>query len=279
MITRKSLALNRIAAPGLTLERFFALAKSLEIEQVELRNDLPGGSVTDELPASEVAQLSARAGVKVCTINALQKFNLEAARAEVERELQVLAETAMQLGCGGVVLCPNNDVGDRRTSEQMYRETVAALCAWKPTFERTGMLGLVEPLGFPESSLRSGLLALRAIEEAGGACYRIVHDTFHHALGPNPADLVQTPAYVERVGLVHISGVESGIPKEQYRDAHRILVGPRDRLDSRGQVRSLMSSGYTGQVSFEPFAAEVQRLAPEPLRQALEDSLRFLLAA
>jgi 2-keto-myo-inositol isomerase len=278
MIAHDRIALNRIAAPRAPLARFLGLAGSLGLDQVELRNDLAGGSVTDELHADEVAQLAAEEGVKVITINALQRFNLAAALPAVKQELEALAATARVLGCPAIVLCPNNDAADRRTPEQMQRETAAALVALRPTLERAGLHGLVEPLGFPESSLRSGRLALEAIDTAGGECFRIVHDTFHHALGQDTSALLEDPAYVSRVGLVHASGVEASIPVEQCRDAHRVLVGPEDRLDSRGQIRALLSAGYAGPISLEPFAPEVQRLEETRLRVAIEESLRYLLA-
>ena len=44
------------------------------------------------------------------------------------------------------------------------------------------------------------------------------------------------------------------------RDAHRVLVGPADRLDNVGQLRRLLSAGYAGPISFEPFAAELRAL-------------------
>ena len=278
MIVRERMALNRIVAPRAPLPRFLALVGRIGLDQVELRNDLAGGSVTDELHADEVARLAAEEGVKVITINALQRFNLAAALPAVQPELEALAAAARALGCPAIVLCPNNDTADRRAPEEMQRETAAALVALRPTLERAGLHGLVEPLGFPESSLRSGRLALAAIEQAGGECYRIVHDTFHHAIGPDTAQLLEEQAYVSKVGLVHASGVEASIPLEQCRDAHRVLVGPEDRLDSRGQIRALLSAGYAGPISLEPFAPEVQRLEETRLRVAIEESLRYLLA-
>jgi 2-keto-myo-inositol isomerase len=59
------------------------------------------------------------------------------------------------------------------------------------------------------------------------------------------------------------------------RDAHRVLVGPRDRLGNLAQVRELFAAGYVGYLSFEPFAAEVQDLADKaPAIRASMDFLR-----
>lgn len=46
---------------------------------VELRNDLPGGAVLDGLSASRVRALAEAYGIRILTINAIQRFNLDMA--------------------------------------------------------------------------------------------------------------------------------------------------------------------------------------------------------
>jgi 2-keto-myo-inositol isomerase len=41
------------------------------------------------------------------------------------------------------------------------------------------------------------------------------------------------------------------------RDPHRVLVDANDRIDNIGQLRALRAGGYSGPLSFEPFAASV----------------------
>ena len=56
-----------------------------------------------------------------------------------------------------------------------------ALTALAPLLRSTGVVGLVEPLGFPECSLRLKREALDAIDAVEGAdVFKLVHDTFHH---------------------------------------------------------------------------------------------------
>ena len=129
---------------------------------------------------------------------------------------------------------------------------------------------MVEPLGFAECSLRSKKTAIQAIQESGYEGYRLVHDTFHHYLGPDEV------VYPEHTGLVHISGVETDIPTSQIRDAHRILIGARDIMDNKAQIRDLEAQGYTGIYSFEPFSADVQNMSLANLKEALAASLEFL---
>lgn len=276
MLERSRFAINRITCPALSIPDFFGLAHALGIEQVELRNDLEDGHVTDELTPHEVAESAEEHQVEVITINALQKFNLAELREQVIDGLEQLAATAVAMGCPAIVLCPNNDPKDFRPAAQKFKETVEALEALRPVLERHGLVGLVEPLGFVECSLRSAREALRALDAAGGDCFKLVHDTFHHHLGPDGPALLDEPAYADRVGLVHLSGVEAALPKEQLRDPHRVLPGGDDKLESRAQIQRLTAAGYAGPISFEPFATEVQELERDALERALARSIEAM---
>jgi 2-keto-myo-inositol isomerase len=82
-----------------------------------------------------------------------------------------------------------------------------------------------------------------------------VHDTFHHHLAGEPE------LFPALTGLVHISGVtDPEVTVSDMRDPHRVLVDADDRLGNVDQIQALLDQGYTGLFSFEPFAAEVQRL-------------------
>ena len=94
-------------------------------------------------------------------------------------------------------MCPLND-----GTPVSHADLVAALKAMAPILRERGLVGLVEPLGFPISSMRTKRQAVAAIDEAGGGdVYRLVHDTFHHHLAG------ETEFFPERTGIVHISGV------------------------------------------------------------------------
>jgi 2-keto-myo-inositol isomerase len=99
------------------------------------------------------------------------------------QELKEMIRLAVAIDCEAIVLVPTNDVNDKRDSDVITQETVAALKALGPLFENNGIRGYVEPLGFAECSLRSKVSALQAIQESGFSNYKIVHDTFHHYLG------------------------------------------------------------------------------------------------
>lgn len=264
--------LNRIIYPGVPMEQFFALTRDMGLHTVELRNDLPGGQILDGLTPEAVKALAETHGIRIATINAVQHFNLGSMLDAVYADAQNMVATAAAIGCQAVVLCPHNDVNDGRTADQCYQETVAALQKLAPLFQDSGIVGLVEPLGFEECSLRSKETAIKAIQESGYAGYKLVHDTFHHYLGPDDG------VFPDYTGLVHISGVETTIPAAQIRDEHRILIGAQDMMKNMAQIQALESQGYTGLYCFEPFSSAVQSLGLDDFRSALSESLHFITA-
>lgn len=246
-------ALNHMVAPQLGLAAFFGLARELGLADVEIRNDIAGQAILDGTPAAAVRDAAAQAGVTILTINALQRFNeWNAAR---EREAEALASYAADCGARALILVPTND-GSGGEFGRRQENLVLALGGLKRILSRHGITGLVEPLGFASCSLRLKREAVEGIRAAGGeAVFRLTHDTFHHALAGDPE------IFADMTGLVHISGVEDpGLALGAMRDAHRVLVGPGDRIGNVAQLRALLAAGYAGPVSFEPFAGEVARL-------------------
>lgn len=240
-------AINHITAPKLSLEQFFATARELGLTEVEIRNDLP-----DIVGASDPAAVKAaaeRAGVTIISINALYPFNVWS--GDLPARAVAMADYAAASGAKALVMCPLND-----GTAVSFDDLVTALKAMKPILEKRGLTGLVEPLGFPVSSLRTKAEAVRAIDAAGGGdVYKLVHDTFHHHLAG------ETEFFPERTGLVHISGVtDPAVSVADMLDAHRVLVDDDDRLENIAQIKTLAAVGYKGPYSFEPFATEVHEL-------------------
>jgi 2-keto-myo-inositol isomerase len=250
-ISHPVFGINHIAAPRMAPAEFFRLARSLGLADVEIRNDLEGNAIVDGTPASEVRAAAAEAGVRIATINALQRFNEW--MPERESEAIELADYACDVGARALVLVPVND-GSGQADGERQANLQAALAALKPILEERGILGLVEPLGFEICSLRSKREAVDAIKAIGGeGRFKLVHDTFHHHLAGEPE------LYPAMTGLVHISGVtDPDVSVSDMRDPHRVLVNEDDRLDNIGQMRSLLKLGYDGLFSFEPFAREIQ---------------------
>jgi len=276
MIKRSKFSLNRIIYPKLNLEDFFKFTKNLDLNKIELRNDLPGGEIIDGYSNEQLKELSKKYGVEILTINALQKFNLAAILPETIKELKKLINLSLSIGCKAIVLCPNNNINDKRGSEGIFEETVKSLKSFGPLFQDSGMQGYLEPLGFEECSLRSLVTAMKAIQESGYTVYKTVHDTFHHHIGPDTFDTIENNYDISHTGLVHISGVECNIPVEEHRDNHRVLVTEQDRLQTKEQIELLLKLGYVGNISFEPFSQKVQEMEIEKIKSAINNSIEYI---
>jgi 2-keto-myo-inositol isomerase len=255
MIKRSKISLNRIIYPKLELEDFFEFTKALDLNKIELRNDLPGGEIINGYSHEQLKELSKKYGVEILTINALQKFNLAAILPETIKELKKLINLSLSIGCNAIILCPNNDVNDKRNSEEIFKETVKTLKTFGPLFQDNGMQGYLEPLGFEECSLRSLVTAMKTIQESGYPVYKIVHDTFHHHLGPDTFDTI----------------------KNDYDISHRVLVTEQDRLQTKEQIELLLKLGYAGNISFEPFSQKVQEMEIDPENTLLVFYLYYIL--
>ncbi|WAP66760.1 TIM barrel protein [Jiella pelagia] len=256
-------AINHISAPKLSVEDFFAMVRRLGSDQVEIRNDIP--DVMNTVAPGDVQTAAEKAGVEILSINALYPFNVWS--GDLPERAVKMADYAKACGAKALVMCPLND-GTAVSRDDL----VSALKAMAPILSERGLTGLVEPLGFPISSLRRKAEAIEAIEASGGAdVYRLMHDTFHHHLAG------ETEFFPEWTGLVHISGVtDPDVAVDDMLDAHRVLVDGRDRLENLKQIEALLSSGYAGPFSFEPFAEEVHGL--EDPQAALEESITFIKA-
>ncbi len=249
-------ALNHIAAPKLSIEDFFAMARNLGVTEVEIRNDLP--DVVGTVAPEAVKAAAETAGVEIISINALYPFNVWS--GDLPGRAVALADYAKASGARALVMCPLND-----GTPVAHEDLVAALKAITPILRERGLVGLVEPLGFPISSMRTKKEALTAIDETGsGDVYRLVHDTFHHHLAG------ETEFFPERTGIVHISGVvDPDVAVDEMLDPHRVLVDGADRLENVPQIEKLVARGFRGPFSFEPFASEVHALAdPETALRA-----------
>jgi 2-keto-myo-inositol isomerase len=262
-----SYAINHMVAPRKSFDELVALAQALGLDAVEIRNDLPGTAIQDGTDAAQMRDQAQAGGVRILSINALQRFNEWNAEREVEA--RSLARYAHDCGASMLVLCPVNDVSYRLSESARLSGLRDALRGLAPILAEAGVTGLIEPLGFQESSLRLKSEAVEAIEDLEvGDRFRIAHDTFHHYLAGEPQLLA------DWTGLVHLSGVDDGnLPLSTLRDLHRGLVGPDDRLGNIAQICALLAGGYDGPFSFEPFASSVHA---GDITAALESSIHWI---
>ncbi len=271
VINKNRFALNRMVYPLVSLEDFLALAGEAGINKIELRNDLEGKGIIDEFDTSDFLKIRNRYGISIETINAVQKFNLPSNFKNAYKEIENLVSLSEAIGCRAVVLCPNNDVKDKRSAEDFIRDTSEALSSYISLFKNSGITGLVEPLGFAECSVRSKEAAVKAIDASGGrGVYKIVHDTFHHYLGTDKT------FYPEYTGLVHISGVEADVADSDMRDMHRVMISSADRISNIEQITELEKGGYKGVYAFEPFSSEIHNMKKFEILPAIENTINYI---
>jgi 2-keto-myo-inositol isomerase len=246
-------SLNRTCAPNMTLAQFIGLAKRVGVAALEVRNDIIDQEFANGMEASQLREVLAEAPIGLASINALQRLNdWDQDRAQ---EALGLARYAADLGAPGIVLCPVIDVAHGWTEAELEEKLRHALRMLRPILLDSGVTGYVEPLGMKGSTMKRQGTAVAAISDvAGWDAYRICHDTFQfYRCG-------DTQMFPERVGLVHISGIDrTDLPADELTEPDRGLVFEGDRAGAIDQLRALISGGYAGYVSVEPFNPAVQR--------------------
>ena len=264
-------SLNQICAPGLSVEAFLDLALATGCTGVELRNDLADKRLSkaaflDGRTPEEVGRAASDRGLDILGLSEVYGFDRWS--PEMHQKVVRLATQANACGAGSISLIPSNDgpYGDPEARDEAFTRALSEIV---PILERAGnLVALVEPLGFLTSSLRRKREAVDVIDRIGGqGRFQLVHDTFHHHI----ADEMEW--FPDRTGIVHISGIaDPALSKTQMQDAHRGLVEEMDRLNNIQQIQSLVSRGYEGFFSLEPFSPAVHRLpdAASAIRKSLD---------
>lgn len=266
-------ALNQATTPNLSFDAFLDLATALGCVGVEPRNDMKR-PLFDGLDPAAAGALTRRKGLRMVCLSQVYPFNdwTDARAAEVA----ALIATAEQSGAETISLIPRVD-GEGTAEGERQATLRRVLRAILPILRDTGVVGLVEPIGFPQSSLRIKSEAVEAIEDIGGtAHFKLMHDTFQHALAAD------TEFYPRHTGIVHISGISDRVtPMSEKLDAERKLIDAGDRLDNIGQIRTLLHGGYDGVFSFECTSPDIHDLRDpaEPIRQSIEFLTKSLHAA
>lgn len=185
--------------------------------------------------------------VRFVAINALKRFDAWNDTRAVEATA-ALARYAHECSAAALVLCPVNEPANRRSLNLRAEALRTALTALAPILRASAITGLIEPLGFPQSALRTKRAALSTINAtATSDTFALLHDTFDHFLSG------ETELFPLRTMLVHVSGVvDHTLPISSIRDEHRALITDQDRLGTLAQLRP----GYTGPVSLEPFVPD-----------------------
>lgn len=273
-IDRSRFCINRKIAPALSIEEFFQVVQKCGLNKVEIRNDMPSGKILDDLTPEQFNELTKKYNIEVVTINALYPFNLPAKREQVTKTAIEMLETAKTVGAKAVIMCPYNEP-DSRSTAQRIGDSVDSIQYFTALFAQYGIDGLVEPLGFPVSSLRSFTLSGELIK-AVGSPFKMTLDTFHHHLAELPIENYASTVDINQVGLVHLSGVEATRPVETLLDEDRIMLSKKDVLRSKEQVMELEKLGYQGIYAFEPFSSVLNNWTAADIEHAINESIAYL---
>lgn len=253
-------ALNQKTAPHLSYEAFLDLAKALGCVGVEPRNDL-GRGLFDGISPREAGAMAREKGLRLLGLSEVYPFNDWSAKTG--SAVQALIDAAVESGAETFSLIPRVD---GKATEDGVRQTALrqAIREILPMLAGINLFGLIEPIGFASSSLKHKAELVDAIEAEGGkAKFRLVHDTFQHAIAGGGT---LYPAYT---AMVHISGISDPLPVlDETLDAHRVLVDGDDRCGTLAQIAAFSNAGYDGPFSFECTCPLVQTSG------AIEDDIR-----
>lgn len=246
-------SMNRTCAPQLLLEDFIKLATGVGVDAVEIRNDISGREFADGSPAKDIRSKLDDAGLKVASVNALQRFNDWNADRKIEAEK--LIRYAAELGAPGLVLCPVHNIDHGWTEEEAEKNLRIGLRALAPILNDYGLIGYVEPLGMEGSTMKKQAMAVSAIQDVDGLdVYSLCYDTFQFFRCGD------TQVFPEHIGLIHVSGITRlDLNPSELLEPDRGLVEDEDRVENIKQLSSILKTGYKGFVSMEPFDPLVQQ--------------------
>jgi len=245
-------ALNQMTVRRLGYVPFLDLAQKLGCTGVEVRNDL-GRPLFDGIDPAEAGRMARDRGLRLLGMSEVYAFNSWS--DDIRLKVETIIAAAKASGAETISLIPRND-GTQTGNGERQANLRIALKEILPMLEAADMVGLVEPLGFGRSSLRSKEELVGVIEalDAVGR-YKLVHDTFHHTLASGG------PFFAAHTGIVHFSGVvDPSLSVDQMEDEHRVLVDEHDRLGNIDQIKALFAAGYDGAISYECFAPEIHEM-------------------
>lgn len=260
------MALNHMTMAHASTFALLNTATALGCVGVELRNDLKT-PVFDGMTPEDMRQTADQRGLRILVLAEVYGFN--DATDHARTQAQNLIQVARKCGAEAIALIPriHDTPVDRQTQRQLLHDALTVL---RPILEGNTVIGLIEPLGFANSSLRFKADVINVLDAMGQPdCFGLIHDTFHHALAG------EKDVFAHKTHIVHISGVsDPDVTLADMTDAHRGLVDQKDRLGNLDQIQRLKTDGYTGPFSFEAFAPDVHAMT-DPTN-ALSASTAFI---
>ena len=236
----------------MTIQDFIGLTKKVGINAVEIRNDIEGREFADGTKAKDLKAKIDDAGLRLASINALQRFNDWT--SERDNEARSLIEYTATLGAPGLVMCPVHVPGHGWSEAELERKLRESLKMLRPIFQDHGVTGYVEPLGMTHSTMKRQATAVEAVGDIDGwDAFELCYDTFQFFRCGDDR------LFPEHIGLTHISGItRPDLAPEELTEPDRGFVESTDRVGNIEQLKTLIGAGYQGFISIEPFNPEVQ---------------------
>lgn len=278
MIAKERFCLNRKAAPAIPLTETIQLVSELGVPNVEVRNDLYGPpdntTILDHLSGQRVANLLNEKQVNVETINAIGNMDNRDMIRENLKSLTSMLEMTKDFDLKNIIFCPVRSTDDHRSIEQRKTDAIANVRDYSSVLKQYGVNGLIEPLGFADSTLRTPWEGQAVIDAAGVDNFKLVADTFHYYLAGVTDEQFIHKVDVNYVGLVHLSAVTTTTtPLENLDDQDRYMLSSDDIMESATLAKKFENAGYQGLYAFEPFSDDLKKWDINQVKQAFVDSI------
>lgn len=277
MIELNRFCLNRKAAPGISLEETIPLVASVEVTNIELRNDLYGSvdnnAILDHLSGKHVADLLKENHVSVETINAIGNMDKRDSIEDNLRSLTEMLEMSKDFSLKNIIFCPVRSKDDTRSSEQREKEAIANVKEYSKLLAKYNVGGLLEPLGFEDSTLRTPWEGQNVINKSGVDNFKLVADTFHYYLASVTPKEFEEKVDVNYIGLVHLSSVIDRKARNVLDDQDRYMLDKNDVMESAQWAKRFETAGYRGLYAFEPFSDDLKKWNAEKVKDELMKSI------
>ncbi|MCO6543340.1 MAG: TIM barrel protein [Lactobacillus sp.] len=280
MFSIERFCLNRKAAPAISLDKTISLVASLGIKNIELRNDLYGipdnSSILDKMSELDVKRVLEDNDVSVETINAVGNMDRRDMIDDNLASLTEMLDMTKDLQLKNIIFCPVRSKDDVRSARQRQEDAIANIKDYSQLLKKYNVNGLIEPLGFEDSTLRFPWEGQFIIDQAGVDNFKLVADTFHYYLANVTDDDFDNKVDVAYIGLVHLSSVMNNKSRRYLDDQDRYMLDEADIMNSIHIAHNIENAGYHGLYAFEPFSDDLKQYDEQRVKDELVKSIKLV---
>jgi len=239
-------SLNTSTIQPANLVEKIRIAGAAGYDGIEIWNDDLDAYVGEGGLLQDVRKMLADAGLEVPTVLHISGWLDAADGPEYSKALEDARrrmDQAAAIGAQRIIAGPPRGACDYQRSAKRYAELLAI-------GREYGVLPALEFLGFVQevNTIRALWKIVSAVDDGDKS---VVLDTYHIFRGGSSIedlDLVPT----EMIAVFHVNDAPANIPREQQRDADRVLPGD-GILPLEETARRLKAKGYRGALSLELF--------------------------